>query len=489
TGPMNRDFLAVSEHRERSQRLRADFAAAARAVLESERAANRAAAVHLVLVERMRVAALAAHFSDASSGGPGWSEQVVVQRTVVTELAVGAHLSEPDARRRVDAAEGLAGLYSATRTALERGAISLRHAEKIVQHGVLLPPECIPAYEARVVPIAEKASVQRLVREARAAVEVAQPATAVERHAEAATRRCVTLDPAADGMAWLSLFLPAVEAAAVHTRATQIGRALKAAGDPRSLAQLRVDTLADLTLNGETSIPGAPQGVRAHVRVTVPLLTLLGGGGGGSAGGGGSGAGDEAGPAVLEGYGPIDRLTALELTRSAPAFYRVLTDPVTGIALSYGRERYRAPAALDELIRTVHSECTFPLSCTSAVTADLDHTDAFADGGETRFGNLSPLCASHHKVKHHTAWKVEQHPGAGAVAGPLVWTSPAGFVYTVEPTPIAWPTARPEPRSRPRFDDGAADDSAPCDGPVPSDAEGARNEHANRRTVSERVPF
>ncbi|WP_172582479.1 HNH endonuclease signature motif containing protein [Subtercola boreus] len=414
------------ERQLRQHQLRAEFAAAAQAVMAGEREAARAAAGHFVLVERLRVAGLALHFSDQSSGGPRWSEQVVVQRTVVTELAVGAHLNEADARRRLDTAKGLAGAYPATRAALERGTISSRHAEKIVQHGALLPPDSVPDYEARIVPIAERMSVQRLEREARAAVEDAQSTTSIERHAEAAQGRRLVFDPAADGMAWLSLFLPAVEAAAIHNRATGLGRVLKASGDPRTLAQLRVDALADLVLNGESSIPGAPRGLRAHVRVTVPALILLGH--------------EHAGSAELEGYGPIDRLTALKLTRSAPAFQRVLTDPATGIALSYGRTSYKVPAALDELIRTVHSECTFPLSCTSATTADLDHTVAFAEGGETSLGNVSPLCASHHKVKHHTEWKVEQHPGSGRSAGSLVWTSPAGFAYTVDPTPIARPT-------------------------------------------------
>ncbi|RFA10624.1 hypothetical protein B7R54_16505 [Subtercola boreus] len=425
---MNREVLSNAESQLRQplrERLRADFAAAAHAVVAAEREAARAAAAQLVLVERLRVAGLALHFTDQSSGGPRWSEQMVVQRTVVTELAVGAHLSEMDARRRVDTAEGLAGAYSATRDALQRGSISYRHAEKIVQHGALVPTEAVPDYEARILPIAERVSVQRLERDARAVAEDTRSSTSVERHAQAAEGRRVVLDAADNGMAWLSLLLPAVEAVAIHNRVTGLGRALKAVGDPRTLAQLRVDTLADLVLNGEPSIPGAPRGLRAHVRVTVPALTLLGH--------------DDAGSADLEGYGPIDRLTALELTRSAPAFQRVLTDPATGVALSCGRDSYRVPAALDELIRTVHSECTFPLSCTSSATADLDHTIAFAEGGETSFGNLSPLCASHHKVKHHTEWKVEQHPGSGGSAGPIVWTSPAGFAYTVDPTPIARP--------------------------------------------------
>jgi hypothetical protein len=294
-------------------------------------------------------------------------------------------------------------------------------------------------------PVARKVSVQRLVRHARAAAEEAQPVTAIDRHLTAAGTRRLTIDPAADGMAFLTHYLPAVEAVAIFNRATDLAKGLKAASDPRTLTQLRVDVLTDLMLNGETSIPGATTGVRAHVTVTVPALTLLNNPAGVNPGTTAP-HGDtipltarryDPGPAVLEGYGPIDRHTALRLTRDAPGFYRVLTDPTTGIALNYARTKYRPPQDLDQLIRTTHTECVFPLDCTPSTTAELDHTIAWDDNGTTNFSNLSPLCTSHHKVKHHTAWTITQDPDGSGV---ITWTSPAGFEYTVEPTPITKPT-------------------------------------------------
>ncbi|UFS60022.1 HNH endonuclease signature motif containing protein [Subtercola endophyticus] len=404
------------------------------AVGDVVRCAKEVAAAHARqadAVERARRAGAALGAVDCATGGPLWSPEAVTQRIVVTELAVALRLSETDARRLVDTAEGLAGVFVATGRALESGAISYRHAEKIVQHSAALPPECLLDYQGRLLELAPRVSVQRLVRHARGAAEEAQPSTAVQRHYAATTERRLSLDPAADGMAFLTHYLPAVEAVAIFNRATELGRSVKQSGDPRTLAQLRVDTLSDLLLNGEPKIPGANRGVRAHVRVTVPMLTMLG-------------TGDSA---HLDGYGPIDRLTALELTRQAPGFMRVLTDPVTGIALNYGRTRYKAPADLDTLIRTVHTECTFPVDCSSSATADLDHTRPWNDGGDTAFHNLSPLCSSHHKVKHHTDWNLEQDPGG---SGALVWTSPAGFAYVVAPTPIARPAPRFSPASPPK---------------------------------------
>ncbi|PPF87863.1 hypothetical protein C5B96_03530 [Subtercola sp. Z020] len=280
------------------------------------------------------------------------------------------------------------------------------------------------------------------------------------------------LDPAADGMAYLTHYIPAVEAVAIYNRATDLARSAKNAGDERTLTQLRVDTLSDLLVNGETSIPTVARGIRARVTVTVPVLTLLGvtdpvttdfTAADASVGQNVSlgHPGLLSGSAWLDGYGPIDRHTALKLTRSAPSFGRVLTDRVNGRILSYGRERYKPPAELDDLIRQTHRECTFPLCGDSSATADLDHTVAWNDGGETSFSNLSPLCSSHHKVKHHTDWLIEQSPG-----GTITWTSPAGFAYLIEPSQIAHPS--------PTFSDASAPPHAST---------------ATREPARERAPF
>ncbi|MCU1481890.1 MAG: uncharacterized protein JWQ19_2676 [Subtercola sp.] len=486
---MNRANLTANDPQSR-QLLRERYAAAVSEVVDGAHAVARVQAEQAARIEKARRACEAMGFADQSTGGPGWSPEVVTQRVLVTELAVALHLSETDARRQVDTAEGLAGAFAATRLALEAGRISYRHAEKIVEHSRAVPPESLAGYEARLLPVATRVSVKRLVRHARAAAEEAQASTSIERHLTATADRRITLDPAADGMAFLTHYLPAVESVAIYNRATDLARGLKSSGDPRTLVQLRADVLTDLMVNGETSIPGATKGVRAHVLVTVPALTLvkhelevtrdLGSNpapdghhslgadadigdtdiadtgvanrGLSETGAADTGAADNGaanieaantGAANLDGYGPIDRLTALELTREAPGFYRVLTDAVTGVALTYGRTRYRPPADLDQLIRTVHRECTFPLDCSPSITADLDHTDPWEDGANTAFANLSPLCSSHHKVKHHTEWQVVQDP---AGSGAIIWTSPAGFEYVAESTPIARPATKTVPR-------------------------------------------
>jgi hypothetical protein len=45
------------------------------------------------------------------------------------------------------------------------------------------------------------------------------------------------------------------------------------------------------------------------------------------------------------------------------------------------------------------------------------------------FGNDSPKCRHDHRLKQHPRWKVDQLPD-----GTFRWTTPAGRIYTTEPT-------------------------------------------------------
>jgi len=109
-------------------------------------------------------------------------------------------------------------------------------------------------------------------------------------------------------------------------------------------------------------MPGAPaHAVRAHVYVTVPALSLLG-------------FSDES--ASLEGYGPIDALTATRLTVNAPYFSRVLTDPATGAVITAGITRYKPDTRMRELVDLIHVTCRFPGCTRVARDCDADHSSS-----------------------------------------------------------------------------------------------------------------
>jgi hypothetical protein len=136
----------------------------------------------------------------------------------------------------------------------------------------------------------------------------------------------------------------------------------------------------------------------------------------------------------LVGFGPIDPLTAARITARAPSLTRVLTDPVTGQATTYGRTRYTPSKDLHDLVELIWAECNFPGCSTVSSACDLDHTIAWCDGGETSLANLGPACPKHHKVKHWTDWTVVRDENLVAT-----WTSPAGYEYVIVPEPIARP--------------------------------------------------
>lgn len=155
---------------------------------------------------------------------------------------------------------------------------------------------------------------------ARSERERCHPESIDQRVEKSRADRQVLLEPAHDGMAWLSAFLPAERATAIYERVTSVALGIKrtAQGDedePRTLAQLRADVLSDLLVDGVVDATGCGAGVRATVRVTVPVERLLGVARSGvvpplsvSA---------FTPPAELEGYGPLDDETARELAAGA----------------------------------------------------------------------------------------------------------------------------------------------------------------------------
>lgn len=381
---------------------------------------------------------------------PGSQVAEHARRALVAELATTMGASEGTTSTLVDTSVELTEYLPAVLGAMGAGVIGDRHARQVVRHGVDLPPGSKPAFEAAVLArLATHRTPAGLGRVAREARDRVHPVPVAERHAAASQERAVFLDPAPDGMAWLSAFLPAVQATAIHDRLTSVARSLgEDPAERRTLAQRRADVLTALALDSpgrgaegralpDAGTPAAraaaarpagdalaPAGaidpgllaVRPVVAVTVPVLSLLG-------------HSDE--PGHLDGYGPIDPATARILAAGAPSFIRILTHPETGTVLSVGRERYTVPADLRTWLRLRDRTCRFPGCHQAAVRSEIDHTVAFREGvarGATDAANLAHLCLKHHRLKHTSRWQVSQAPDAT-----LTWVSPTGRVHRSSP--------------------------------------------------------
>ena len=128
--------------------------------------------------------------------------------------------------------------------------------------------------------------------------------------------------------------------------------------------------------------------------------------------------------AELDGYGPITPDVAQALAFSGETWRRLVTDPLSGQLLDVGRTRYRPPAAIAEFVRMRDRSCVSPTCSTPARSCQLDHIEAWQDGGVTSAENVATECARDHRVKTTGAFQLE-HLGAGT----FVWTTPSGHRY------------------------------------------------------------
>ena len=458
-----------------------------------------AAAVRLASWAQAASGRYAAALSDRDSMRPDWSVQHPRRSdegVVGEELAMRLAWSRRAARRM--AADGLAFQreLSATGEALACGAIDQPRARVLADWLAGLPvPVALDVQEA-VLPRAHRRTVSQLRGDVERALIRVDPAEAAARRKDArAGRRVDKPRPLPHEMAGLYAVLPADRAMRMHATLDAAARTARAAGDGRSLDQLRADGLTDLVLHtscagadpaagtasdasagpepaldadratgtasdaadtgtgtdtdtdtdtdigsaGGTPCPARRRPV-TQVHVTVAMSTLLGL--------------DEE-PADLAGYGPVSAETARALAAGG-VWQRLVTDPLSGAVLDLGRTRYRPTAALAAHVRARDRTCVQPSCDAAAASCDLDHTREFharrgRDPGDEPLGttaadNLGPLCHRDHLVKTEGGFRLRQR-----APGEFVWVTPTGHVYDVQPgadvdPPDLRPTA-PDTRS------------------------------------------
>lgn len=335
-------------------------------------------------------------------------------RSAAADLSVRVHVSENHIRTRAHRADVLQRRCPTVWAAYRAGSVPEQNAATIAELATSLPddPAIWQAFDDGIAGPAEELSHGRLRRRARALRERIHPETIAQRHARAAEDRGAWFDYGLDGMGTVLISAPAAKVKAIEERVEDNARHLAAQPDEqRTLPQLRADVACDLLTSGDLGL-----GVTSTVRVTVPVMTLLG-------------QSDE--PATLDGVGPIDLDTARRLAGGASSWIRVLTDPITGAVLSVDRATRRVPRDLQRYLGVVHPTCTFPGCLRPAHRCDIDHRTRWTDGGATSADNLGPLCPHHHSLKDETRWSMVPNG-----AGTLTWTSPTGVVTDVDPPPF-----------------------------------------------------
>jgi hypothetical protein len=331
------------------------------------------------------------------------------------EVAAAMRLSQTGAQRRIDTARALLGELPLTRAALEEGEISPEHAAVIAEEMRTLlragvDDETRARVEAEVIAHAEFHTPNQVGRKVRDLV-AREASTAVElATATAHELRRVAVYPDTDGMATLVAFLPAADAQTVMNALDGWARSCDREG---TIDQRRADALAAMASRALAE-SGTAHGRLVSIQVTVDLPTLLG-------------LADN--PGQLAGYGAIPASVARSLAADG-TWRRLVTDPVDGHLLDYGRTVYRPPQALIDYLTARDRTCRFPGCRQPAWRADLDHAEAWDSGGSTSADNLGVLCRRHHRLKTHHGWQIESRPD-----GSCLWTSPTGHTYLVPARP------------------------------------------------------
>lgn len=341
-------------------------------------------------------------------------------RFLVDHLAVRLAVSRRALEVKLDLADTLS-MWPAVADLMSSGAIDATKARAIGDGLTVITPENRGIVLDTVLPDAPRLTAPQMRHRIRkVAAEVDPPADErrMEREAE---RRCVTMTPASDGMAWLTAYLPADAAASCLTALDALAANADPA-DPRGMDARRADALTDILRHvldtgiGPYGEVPTQQRRRPHIQVTVPAGSLLGL--------------DDA-PAELAGYGPIPASMARAIAADG-TWRRILLDD-QGVVCCGGHDSYRPGADLTGTIAARDATCTFPGCRVPARRCDLDHITPFDPERpaveQTHAGNLHALCRHHHQLKTIGTWGVTRDPRSGTTT----WTDPLGRTYRRDP--------------------------------------------------------
>ena len=256
----------------------------------------------------------------------------------------------------------------------------------------------------------------------------ADPAGYVEAARKSPEQRRVTTRPAPDTMVWLSALLPVATGVGAYACLDRDARAAVAAGDGRSLDQVRADLLVQRVTGREKN-----QSPPVEIQLTMDAKTLLG---------------DDPTPAVVGGFGAVPAGWALDLlARTVDAgvqvfIRRILTDPIDGTVVAIDSRRRlfdgRARRFLDA------RDQTYRMPACDAPIRHHDHIVRYTDGGLTIPENGQGTCVAWNLVKDNPGWTVRPLAASHPNRAPAVQVmTPTGHTYISRPPPALGPGSRP----------------------------------------------
>jgi hypothetical protein len=323
-------------------------------------------------------------------------------------------------------ARALATKLPTTRAALLAGRTSYLCALKVAEavNAVSLTPDQLARFEELLWPACEQLTVGQVGYRVDKALARVTP-DSLDEQATRATREAYLDVTSRDditqpgtGAGRIIGRGPALDLVIVSVAIEAWARAVKAAGDPRNLDQLRLAAMVEFSkayLRGELPGAAAPtsHGSVCTINVGVDLPTFTG---------------LRDGAVEILGHGVFLPASTLDELLPDAGLRRLITHPMTGYLLDATPHVYRPGAGFSRHIGLRDVTSAAPGSQVPAHRTELDHGTPFTSTGLTIRANVTALNKRWHDAKTHGGWTVTQNPDQSRT-----WTSPTGRTYTTTP--------------------------------------------------------
>ena len=390
-----------------------DSASLVERIAELERAKSAAAAEQAraaVALEELRRA------DEAAAGVPRARQG----RGVASEVALARRDSPARGGRHLGFAKALVYEMPHTLAALECGALSEWRATLIVRESACLAVDDRRTLDAEMcadVATLEGKGDARIEADAKAIAYRLDAQAVVDRAAKAEAERTVTIRPAPDTMAYVTVLLPVAKAVGAYAA---LRRAADTTFDDRSRGQVMADVFFE-------RVTGQPAQVADAVAVNLVITdeTLLGG---------------DNSAAAVSGYGPIPAAVARRLVgravtdkRSRCTLRRLYRHPKTGQLVAMESRSRFFPKGLARFIGLRDQTCRTPYC--DAPIRHRDHARPRHRDGPTTAENGLGECEHCNYVKESPGWQVTAGSDNNGVHT-AVFQTPAGARYTSTAPPL-----------------------------------------------------
>jgi hypothetical protein len=343
-------------------------------------------------------------------------------RGVASEVALARRDSPVCGGRHLGLAKALVHEMPHTLAALECGALSEWRATLIVRESACLEVEDRRLLDAELCADVSKLDGMGDKRITAAAKEIAARLDAqavVDRAAKAEADRTVTIRPAPDCMAYVTVLLPVRQGVGVYAA---LKRQADTTFDDRSRGQVMADTLFERVTGRAAE---EPESVALNLVMTDQALW-----------------GQDNAAAVLDGYGPIPASVAQRLVRDAvvderavAALRRLYRDPKSGSLVAMESRSRFFPKGLAGFIGVRDRLCRTPYC--DAPIRHRDHATPRSRGGPTSAANGLGECERCNYVKEAPGWRVSAGEENGTHTAEFVTPTGARYRSTAPPLPGA----------------------------------------------------